>query len=95
MTRTDSEDIDSEVPAATAGTLAGRTISPDAPLGRVHAEMVAREQRRLAVVNDSTPLLGLLCLKRSRTGFCTDERVRSMRRTRRSAGSCSYSSSTS
>lgn len=68
--------------AAGVRRLRGRTVSPDAPLGRVHRDMLRRGERRLAVVDSRRRLLGLLCLKRSGTGFCTDDGVAAMRRQR-------------
>lgn len=54
----------------------------------VHEAMTRAGQRRLAVIDDdSQRLLGLLCLKRSRTGFCTDEGVAAIRRARLGASS--------
>ena len=61
---------------AEVGTLVGRTVGPSDPLDAVAARLVADRRRRLAVVDDDGRLLGLLCLKRDRTGFCTDEGVR-------------------
>ncbi len=55
----------------------GRTARADDELGPVWAAMTAAGERRRAVVDDDGTLLGLLCLKRSGTGFCTDEGVRS------------------
>ncbi len=57
-------------------TLAGRTVSPDAPTSQARDLLLQREIRRLAVVDESGFLLGLLCLKRRRTGFCSDADVR-------------------
>lgn len=57
------------------GRLAGRTVSPDADLEAVRAQMVASGTRRLAVVGESHELIGLLALKRSTRGFCSDEGI--------------------
>lgn len=67
-------------PAATVwaldlATLTGRTIGPDALIEPVHRRVVSSGQRRLAVVDTEGRLLGLLCLKRDRAGFCSDEGV--------------------
>jgi CBS domain-containing protein len=70
---------DPATPARDVGTLAGRTVPADLPLGELQEQMVTTGLRRLAVVDDDRRLLGLLCLKRSRTGFCTDEGVAAMR----------------
>lgn len=65
------------------GTVEGRTVTPDQPLEPLRATMADTGPRRLAVVDAEGRLLGLLCLKRSRTGFCTDEGVAAMRAERR------------
>jgi CBS-domain-containing membrane protein len=44
--------------------------------------LIERGLRRLAVVNHDSTLLGLMCLKRSRTGFCSDEDVASRAQSR-------------
>ena len=54
--------------------LAGRTVPPDADAERVREQLVQEGTRRLAVVDDGR-LLGLLCLKRRQTGFCSDADV--------------------
>ena len=68
--------------AAEVGTLDGRTVTPDVPLEEVMTHMESRGLRRIAVVEADLQLVGLLCLKRSLTGFCTDEGVAEMRRDR-------------
>ncbi|MBO4257902.1 CBS domain-containing protein [Streptomyces griseorubiginosus] len=63
--------------AATAfGTLEGRTVPPSDPLYTAATRMALDGRRRLAVIDDSGRLLGLLCLKRSGTGYCSDEAIR-------------------
>jgi hypothetical protein len=42
----------------------------------MHRAMIASGQRRAAVVSPDGRLLGLLCLKASGTGFCSDQDVR-------------------
>jgi len=75
-------DADLSAPAAQFGALLNRTVDPDAPLAATHDGMVCQGQRRLAVVDSSMRLLGLLCLNRNLAGFCTDEAVAAMRRAR-------------
>jgi CBS domain-containing protein len=70
--RADIERLDDGAPARTVGRMAGRVVAPTAPLATVHREMMAQGRRRLAVVDDHGRLLGLLCLKHSGTGFCSD-----------------------
>lgn len=83
--RRDLAGVDPEAPAASLGALAGRTVSAGTPLDAVHRHMLDRGIRRLAVVDEGLRLLGLLCLKRSGTGFCSDEGVaeRAVERDRR------------
>jgi CBS-domain-containing membrane protein len=57
------------------GTLVGRTVGPSDDLDAATAVLLRSGRRRLAVVDDSGRLLGLLCLKRDRTGFCSDESI--------------------
>jgi len=62
--------------AAPLGRLAGRTVPAGASLADVHREMTATGRRRVAVTSADGRLLGLLCLKASRAGFCSDQDVR-------------------
>jgi CBS domain-containing protein len=59
-------------PAAGWSQLLGRTVAPDEDAELLRQELVVSGRRRLAVVDDEGRLLGLLCLKRRRTGFCSD-----------------------
>ncbi|MBO0825102.1 MAG: hypothetical protein J2P27_14805 [Actinobacteria bacterium] len=61
---------------AELGTLAGRTTGPAVALDAAAALLLKGARRRLAVVDDSGRLLGLLCLKKDLTGYCSDERIR-------------------
>ena len=61
--------------ARTVGTLAGRVAGPADDLEATRQAMAAREQRRLAVVDERGVLLGLLCLKRHGRGFCSADDV--------------------
>jgi hypothetical protein len=58
------------------GALAGRTIGPYQSLQYAKAILKRAERRRLAVIDDSGLLIGLLCVKRHGDGFCSDEGVR-------------------
>jgi hypothetical protein len=60
---------------AQLGTLAGRTARPADLLGDATATLLREGRRRLAVVDDSGRLLGLLCLKRSGAGYCSDQGI--------------------
>lgn len=62
--------------AAELGTLTGRTARPTQPLDAITAALVRERRRRLAVVDESGRLLGLLCLKKDGTGYCSDDNVR-------------------
>jgi hypothetical protein len=61
--------------AAELGTLVGRTVSPWRAVAGARAALLRQGRRRLAVVDSSGQLLGLLCMKRDGTGFCSDEGV--------------------
>jgi CBS-domain-containing membrane protein len=60
---------------ATLGTLIGRTAGPADPLAATTAALLREGRRRLAVLDDSGRLLGLLCLKKDGTGYCSDEGI--------------------
>jgi CBS domain-containing protein len=64
------------LPAAPLGRLAGRTVPPEASLAEVRRAMTAAGRRRAAVTSAGGRLLGLLCLKASQEGFCSDLDVR-------------------
>jgi CBS-domain-containing membrane protein len=68
------------------GTLAGRTVHPSAALAGTTSALLQSKRRRLAVVDDVGRLLGLLCLKRDGTGYCSDEGVRRRERERTAIG---------
>lgn len=77
-----STHADAAAPAASIASLEGRTTTADVPVGPLRKSMAGTGLRRIAVVDDQMHLLGLLCLKASLTGFCTDEGVAEMRRSR-------------
>jgi CBS domain-containing protein len=62
--------------AAPLGGLAGRTVPAEASLTEVRRAMTEAGRRRAAVTSADGGLLGLLCLKASRAGFCSDQDVR-------------------
>ncbi|MDD7939219.1 CBS domain-containing protein [Actinomycetospora lutea] len=66
--RADLEGAPPDAPAVERGQLLGRVVGPDADLDATWRAMTGR---RLAVVDPRGTLLGLLCLKRSRRGFCS------------------------
>ena len=76
-------------PALPWSTLRDRTVPATAPADAVPAILAARGLRRLAVVDDDGTLLGLMCLKRRRTGFCSDRDVESRARARDSVAQAS------
>jgi CBS domain-containing protein len=61
--------------AAGLGRLEGRTITPDAALAPTRDRMSNAGRRRLAVIDARHRLLGLLCLKASGLGFCSEQDV--------------------
>jgi hypothetical protein len=50
-------------------------IDPAAGLDATTAPLARQRRRRLAVVDDSGRLLGLLCLKKDGTGYCSDDGI--------------------
>ena len=68
--------LDEAAPALDHAVLRGRTIGPDVPAEQARQLLLARAERRLAVVDHNQRLLGLLCLKRRLHGFCRDDDVR-------------------
>ncbi|GAA1450591.1 hypothetical protein GCM10009641_83280 [Mycobacterium cookii] len=65
--------------------LEGRTVGAATPAEDARRAMHAAGDRRLAVIDPDGRLLGLLCLKRSGEGFCTDAGVASRRAARTDA----------
>ncbi|MGH3259325.1 MAG: CBS domain-containing protein, partial [Streptosporangiaceae bacterium] len=63
-------------PAAELGSLTGRTARPTDRLETLAAVLLRQRRRRLAVVDDTGRLLGLLCLRKDGTGYCSDEGIR-------------------
>jgi CBS-domain-containing membrane protein len=74
--RTDLSAASSSAHLAKLGTLIGRTTGPAEPLDAATTALLREGRRRLAVVDDSGRLLGLLCLKKDGTGYCSDEGIR-------------------
>lgn len=66
---------DDEAALHLGGRLA-RTIAPEVDLEQARRRMVTAARRRLAVVTADGRFLGLLCLKRTGRGFCSDLDVR-------------------
>jgi CBS domain-containing protein len=62
--------------AAPLGQLAGRAVREDVSLPVLQRSMNATGRRRAAVIRDDGKLAGLLCLKASRAGFCSEDDVR-------------------
>jgi predicted transcriptional regulator len=72
-------DLGDRAPALEVAELEQRVIAPDAALPEALSDMQRAARRRLAVTNGDSMLLGLLCLKESGRGFCSDADVRSRR----------------
>jgi hypothetical protein len=62
--------------AVNLGQLTGRTVLEDASLLAIQRAMSMAGRRRTAVIRDDGKLVGLLCLKASRAGFCSEDDVR-------------------
>lgn len=67
-------ELGDRAPARQVAALDGRTIEPDAVLADALEAMKRAGRRRLAVTRESV-VLGLLCLKASGNGFCSDDDV--------------------
>jgi CBS domain-containing protein len=66
---------DNRTAARHLAKLGERTISPTAPVEHALTLMRRSGRRRLAVTDAHGALLGLLCLKASGNGFCSDQDV--------------------
>jgi CBS domain-containing protein len=76
LVRTDLHDeLDGTDLALPYSRMSGRTVPADMPAEQALELLVTSGQRRRAVVDDNGALLGLLCLKRRLTGFCSDADV--------------------
>jgi CBS domain-containing protein len=67
--------LDPRRPVVGLATLAGRTIGADRRVDEAQNQLDLSMTRRLAVTDADGRLLGLLCLKRSRDGFCAEADV--------------------
>ncbi len=70
--REDLVDVPDDASALAASTLVGRTIAPSASMQQAHQILAETAARRLAVIDENGTLLGLLCLKRRRNGYCSE-----------------------
>jgi predicted transcriptional regulator len=68
-------EVDDATPAARIAKLDGRTIDARATEADALTTMRRGGRRRLAVTDGDARLLGLLCLKASGRGFCSDDDV--------------------
>ena len=69
------DDAAPSAPARPFSSTTGRTVDPAESADAVFRWLLERGRRRLAVVDAGGRLLGLVCLKRRRTGFCSDAGV--------------------
>jgi CBS domain-containing protein len=67
--------LDPRRPAVSLATIVERTICPTRSLDEATQRLNRSMARRLAVTNADRSLVGLLCLKRTRLGFCTEADV--------------------
>lgn len=93
VTAIERQDLDpalpGDTPASALGALAGRTVGPTATLDGVTASLLRQRRRRLAVIDGSGGLLGLLCLKRDGTGYCSDAGIHGRARQMSAPGAAS------
>lgn len=73
--RADLDGRADRVPAAPAGRLGDRVVAPAADLHTTWDAMALAGRRRVAVADDAGRLVGLLCLKRTGRGFCSDSGI--------------------
>lgn len=73
--RSDLDSADDDVFAVHLGGWRRRVIAPDADLARAYQLMLTSGRRRLAVVDSTGKIRGLLCLKRTWSGFCSNRDV--------------------
>ncbi|MDI9933665.1 CBS domain-containing protein [Rhodococcus sp. IEGM 1354] len=71
------EDLPPTSSAIMRSVLTGRCVRDDEPADAVLERMIRQGIRRLAVIDGTHQLAGLLCLKRSGRGFCSDTDVSS------------------
>ena len=73
------EDLPDAAPEAGAAQrfaeLDQRTFEASLPAEQARQLLLAQGQRRRAVIDEQGRLVGLLCLKRRQTGFCSDNDV--------------------
>ncbi len=72
LTRDDLPAPGATGPALSWSTLEGRTVSRGASASDVQRSMIDDGVRRVAVIGLDGALIGLMCLKRRQTGFCSD-----------------------
>ena len=75
----------SSPPVTKLGKLAGRITRPAEPLASATALLRAEGRRRLAVVDHDGRLIGLLCLKKDGSGYCSNEGVQARARERQTS----------
>lgn len=93
LVRTDlPDDAASSAPALPWSSTAGRTAPPTDSAAAVYRRLLESSQRRLAVVDSEGRLLGLVCLNRQRTGFCSDAGVEARASARRGTHAAEASS---
>jgi CBS domain-containing protein len=75
LLRGDLPSSDDDAPCLQHARLDGRCCSPAELVEPIRRRMLRRGERRLAVVDDTGALLGLLCLKHHGAGFCSKSDV--------------------
>ncbi|WP_243058401.1 hypothetical protein [Nocardioides sp. SR21] len=76
LVRSDLAQVDNDADLALVySSLSGRTVPPSVNAEVMRRVLVASGDRRRAVVDREGRLLGLLCLKRRLSGFCSDRDV--------------------
>ena len=79
LVRDDVTEATDSVPAVDVGQWHDRWVGPDESVEPIRERMARDRTRRLVVVDEDRRLLGLLCLKRRLTGFCSPDDVAARR----------------
>ncbi len=80
VTRADLPEPGAEGAALQWSVMEGRTVRSDASAADIETMLASQGRRRVAVVDSDGALLGLVCLKRRGSGFCSDDDVQSRSR---------------
>lgn len=75
LVRSDLTATNAAGPASSWASLSERTVGPQDKSADVQQMLIERGLRRVAVVDETGALVGLMCLKRHQRAFCSDADV--------------------